>query len=70
MEMFQLLQVRFRAIRELQATEVERQRLERRLKSSESNGRALSLRAISLEGQLADREAALRRLESEYNLQM
>ncbi|EFN78219.1 hypothetical protein EAI_08195 [Harpegnathos saltator] len=49
---------------------MERQRLEKRLKTSESNGRALSLRATSLESQLADREVALRRLESEYNSQV
>ncbi|XP_014470227.1 PREDICTED: dynactin subunit 1 [Dinoponera quadriceps] len=59
-----------RTSKELRTTEAERQRLERCLKSSESNGRALSLRAISLEDRLADREAALLRLESEYNSQM
>ncbi|XP_032665876.1 uncharacterized protein LOC116841702 [Odontomachus brunneus] len=59
-----------RTSKELQTTKAERQRLEKCLKSSESNGRALSLRAISLESQLAEREAALRRLESEYNSQM
>lgn len=58
------------ALRELQVTEAERQNLEKRLKSSESNGTALCLRAVALEDQLADREAALQRMESEYNSQM
>lgn len=48
----------------------EKQRLEKRLKASEGNAKTLSLRAISLESQLADREAELRRLEMEYHSQM
>ncbi|EZA51107.1 hypothetical protein DMN91_003303 [Ooceraea biroi] len=59
-----------RTSRELQATEAEKHRLEKRLKASEGNARALSLRAVFLENQLADREAKLRRIESEYNSQM
>lgn len=57
-------------IRELQVTDVEKQRLEKRLRASEGNARALSLRAVSLESQLVDREAELRRVESEYHSQM
>ncbi|XP_072756670.1 uncharacterized protein [Anoplolepis gracilipes] len=59
-----------RISRELQVTDVEKQRLEKRLRASEGNSRALSLRAVSLESQLVDREAALCRVESEYNSQM
>lgn len=44
--------------------------MEKRFKSSESNGRTLSLRVASLESQLADRDAALRRIELEYNSRM
>ncbi|CAL1677627.1 unnamed protein product [Lasius platythorax] len=56
--------------RELQVTDVEKQRLEKRLRVSEGNAKTLSLRAVSLESQLVDREAELRRIESEYNSQM
>jgi len=57
-------------IRELQVTQMEKQRLEKRLKANEGNSKALSLRAVSLENQLADREAELRHIQSEYNSQM
>lgn len=57
-------------IRELQTAVIERQKLENRLKASESNAKTLSLRAISLESQLADREVELRRIEMEYHSQM
>jgi len=57
-------------IRELQVTQMEKQRLEKRLKASEGHNKALSLRAVSLENQLADREAELRHIQSEYNSQM
>ncbi|KAH0945510.1 hypothetical protein HN011_004669 [Eciton burchellii] len=56
--------------RELQVTQMEKQRLEKRLKANEGNSKALSLRAVSLENQLADREAELRHIQSEYNSQM
>ncbi|KAL6447391.1 hypothetical protein ACFW04_001537 [Cataglyphis niger] len=59
-----------RISRELQVTDEEKQRLEKRVRASEGNARALSLRAISLESQLVDREAELRRIESDYNTQM
>ncbi|XP_011255538.2 intracellular protein transport protein USO1 isoform X1 [Camponotus floridanus] len=59
-----------RISKELQVADVEKQRLEKRLRASEGNARALSLRAVSLESQLVDREAELRRVESEYNSQM
>jgi hypothetical protein len=49
---------------------MEKQRLEKRLKANEGNSKALSLRAVSLENQLADREAELRHIQSEYNSQM
>lgn len=48
----------------------ERQKLEKRLKASEGNAKTLSLRVISLESQLADREVELRRVEMEYHSQM
>lgn len=48
----------------------EKQRLEKRLKTGESNAKMLSLRAIALESQLADRETELRRVEMEYQSQM
>lgn len=57
-------------IRELQTVVTEKQRLEKRLKASESNAKMLNLRAIALEGQLADRETELRRVEMEYQSQM
>ncbi|XP_023288927.1 alpha-internexin [Orussus abietinus] len=59
-----------RRSRELEAKEAEMQKLERRLRSSEETGRALSLRASNLENQLMDREAALRRIESAYSRQL
>ncbi|KAM0731626.1 hypothetical protein ACS0PU_001168 [Formica fusca] len=59
-----------RLSRELQVMDEEKQRLEKRVRASEGNARALSLRAISLESQLVDREAELRRVESDYNSQM
>lgn len=49
---------------------IEKQRLEKCLKASESNAKILNLRAITLESQLADREMELRRVEMEYQLQM
>lgn len=58
------------AIRELQAAETEKQRLESRLRASEDNVKILSLRTVSLENHLADREAELRCIETEYNSQM
>lgn len=48
----------------------ERQKLEKRLKTSESHAKTLSLRALALENQLADREVELRRVEMEYHSQM
>ena len=48
----------------------ERQRLEKYLKASEDNAKTLSLRTISLESQLADREVELHRVEMEYHSQM
>ncbi|XP_011874537.1 PREDICTED: coiled-coil domain-containing protein 186 [Vollenhovia emeryi] len=59
-----------RTSRELQTAAAERQRLEKRLKASENNAKTLSLRAIALESQLADREVELRRVEMEYHSQM
>ncbi|KYQ47669.1 hypothetical protein ALC60_13425 [Trachymyrmex zeteki] len=56
--------------RELQTAMAERQRLEKYLKASEGNAKTLSLRTISLESQLADREVELRRVEMEYHSQM
>ncbi|XP_025075753.1 autophagy-related protein 23 [Pogonomyrmex barbatus] len=59
-----------RTSKKLQTTEMEKQRLEKRLKASESSAKVLSLRAISLESELANREAELRRVEVEYNSQV
>ncbi|KAL6268392.1 hypothetical protein P5V15_001527 [Pogonomyrmex californicus] len=59
-----------RTSKKLQTTEMEKQRLEKRLKASESSAKVLSLRAISLESELANREAELRRVEMEYNSQV
>ena len=57
-------------IRELQIAMAETQRLEKYLKASEDNAKTLSLRTISLESQLADREVELHRVEMEYHSQM
>lgn len=51
-------------------SEVEKGRLEKRLRTSEDAGRTLSLRVARLEIELSDRDAALRRIESAYNMQL
>ncbi|XP_076239627.1 uncharacterized protein LOC143182496 [Calliopsis andreniformis] len=56
--------------KELKMKEDETLRLEKRLRSSEEIGKSLNLRTIFLEAQLADREAALRHSESNYNSQL
>ncbi|KZC09126.1 hypothetical protein WN55_11590 [Dufourea novaeangliae] len=54
----------------LQSKEDEKVRLEKRFRTSEETGKSLNLRVAFLEAQLADREAALRRVESTCNSQV
>ncbi|XP_012152824.1 uncharacterized protein LOC100876298 isoform X2 [Megachile rotundata] len=56
--------------KELKTKEDEKSRLEKRLKSSEESGRSLHLRTVFLEAQLADRETALRRVETSCSSQL
>lgn len=60
----------FFLFRQLKDTEDERMKLEKQLRSSVEAGKALSLRSNVLENQLADKEAALHRVESIYNSQL
>lgn len=56
--------------RELKVKEDEKNKLLKRLKSSEDAGRNLNMRAISLEAQLVDREVALENMQAAYNSQL
>ncbi|XP_076765858.1 uncharacterized protein LOC143432831 isoform X1 [Xylocopa sonorina] len=56
--------------RELKVKEDEKIKLVKRLRSSEDAGRTLSMRAVSLEAQLVDREVALQRVQAAYNSQL
>lgn len=56
--------------KQLKVREDERMKLEKQLRSSIETGKALSLRSNVLENQLADKEAALHRIESIYNGQL
>ncbi|KAF7994521.1 hypothetical protein HCN44_003993 [Aphidius gifuensis] len=56
--------------RELKVLQIDKTKLENDFSTSEKIGKALSLRADNLEVQLADREAALRRIETAFNLQL
>nr|XP_050848291.1 uncharacterized protein LOC127063057 isoform X2 [Vespula vulgaris] len=59
-----------RYAKQLKDTEDERMKLEKQLRLSVETGKALSLRSNVLENQLADKEAALHRIESIYNGQL
>ncbi|PBC29877.1 hypothetical protein APICC_02928 [Apis cerana cerana] len=56
--------------KELKVKEDEKNKLIKRLKSSEDAGRNLNMRAISLEAQLVDREVALQNMQAAYNSQL
>lgn len=56
--------------KELKVKEDEKNKLLKRLKSSEDAGRNLNMRAISLEAQLVDREVALENMQAAYNSQL
>ncbi|XP_003694710.1 keratin, type II cytoskeletal 74-like [Apis florea] len=56
--------------KELKVKEDEKNKLIKRLKSSEDAGRNLNMRAISLEAQLVDREIALQNMQAAYNTQL
>lgn len=54
----------------MKVKEDEKNKLIKRLKSSEDAGRNLNMRAISLEAQLVDREVALQNMQAAYNSQL